>query len=136
MQPRFTIQELEGYLEESLPAEIMAAIETALRSDPELLEQLTTINGRRDAGVHTVGEIWRRHRVSCPTRQELGSYLLGALAVEQERYIRFHLETIGCRLCQANEHDLRAQQQGHTSAATQRRTKYFQSSAGMLNRDK
>ena len=136
MQPRFTLQELEGYLEETLPAETMAAIEAALRTDPTLLEQLTSINGRRDAGVHTVGEIWRRHRVSCPSRQELGSFLLGALSEEQEQYVKFHLETIGCRLCQANVHDLRLQEQGHTSAATARRTKYFQSSAGMLKREK
>jgi hypothetical protein len=135
MQPKFTQQELEGYLEESLPAETMAAIEAALRSDPLLLDQLTFINGRRDAGVHTLGEIWRRHRISCPTRQELGSFLLGALAPEQEQYVKFHLETIGCRLCQANVHDLETQQKGNTSAATARRTRYFQSSAGMLKRD-
>lgn len=135
MQSHFTTQELESYLEESLPPELMAAIEGALRSDPELLQRLTAINGRRDAGVHTLGEIWRRHRVSCPARQELGSYLLGALAPEHEQYIQFHLETVGCRLCQANVLDLKAQQAGHTSAATTRRTKYFQSSAGMLRRE-
>lgn len=135
MTPRFTLQELEGYLEESLPAETMAAIEAALRTDAALLEQLTIINGRRDAGVHTVGEIWRRHRVSCPSRQELGSLLLGTLEQEHERYIKFHLETIGCRVCQANLRDLETQQQGHTSAATTRRTRYFQSSAGMLRRE-
>jgi anti-sigma factor RsiW len=135
MQQRFTQQELEGYLEESLPAEVMAAVEAALRSDPDLLEQLTHINGRRDAGVHTVGEIWRRHRVSCPSRQDLGSYLLGVLPPEQEKYVKFHLEIVGCRLCQANVQDLQAQQAGHTSAATTRRTKYFQSSAGLLKRD-
>ncbi len=135
MQSQFTTQELESYLEESLPPELMAAIEGALRSDPELLNRLTAINGRRDAGVHTLGEIWRRHRVSCPTRQELGSYLLGALAPEHEQYIQFHLETVGCRLCQANVLDLKTQQAGHTSAATTRRTKYFQSSAGMLPRE-
>lgn len=135
MQSQFTTQELEGYLEESLPPELMAAIEGALRSDPGLIDRLTAINGRRDAGVHTLGEIWRRHRVSCPARQELGSYLLGALAPEHEQYIQFHLETVGCRLCQANVLDLKAQQAGHTSAATTRRTKYFQSSAGMLRRE-
>jgi anti-sigma factor RsiW len=135
MQSRFTQQDLEGYLEESLPAAAMAAVEAALRDDPTLLEQLTMINGRRDAGVHTVGEIWRRHRVSCPPRQELGSYLLGALSPENEQYVKFHLETIGCRLCAANVLDLQAQQAGHTSAATTRRTKYFQSSAGLLKRE-
>jgi hypothetical protein len=135
MQSKFTQQELEGYLEESLPPELMAAVEAALRADPTLIDQLTAINGRRDAGVHTLGEIWRRHRVSCPTRQELGSYLLGALAPESEQYVKFHLDTIGCRLCQANVRDLEAQQAGQTSAATTRRTKYFQSSVGKLKGD-
>src|SRR5690606_27176009 len=93
MKPRYTQAELEGYLDETLPPAEMAAIEAAIRTDPDLLEQLTTINGRRDAGVHTLGEIWRRHRISCPSRQELGSYLLGALAEDVEQYVKFHLET-------------------------------------------
>ena len=135
MQPRYTQAELEAYLEESLPAAQMAAVEASLRDNPQLLQELTAINGRRDAGVHTLGEIWRRHRVSCPTRQELGSYLLGALSTEQETYIVFHLETIGCRLCQANLADLQAQHQDAPTAANSRRTKYFQSSAGYLQRD-
>ncbi|HTN74143.1 MAG TPA: hypothetical protein VL096_02810 [Pirellulaceae bacterium] len=135
MQRRFTQHELEAYLEESLPAAEMAAIEVALRDNSELLQQLTAINGRRDAGVHTLGEIWRRHRISCPTRQELGSYLLGARAPEQEQYAKFHLETVGCRLCQANLADLQAQQQEAAGSATPRRTRYFQSSAGYLKRD-
>ena len=135
MEPRYTQAELEAYLEESLPAAEMAAVEAALRTHPELLQQLTAINGRRDAGVHTLGEIWRRHRVSCPTRQELGSFLLGALATEQEAYLQFHLQIVGCRLCQANLADLEAQQQDTPTAANSRRTKYFQSSAGYLQRD-
>jgi hypothetical protein len=48
-----------------------------------LLRTLEAINGRRDAGVHSLGEIWRRNRVSCPTRQQLGSFLLGILSDEQ-----------------------------------------------------
>lgn len=135
MQRRFTQHELEAYLEESLPAEQMSAIESALRANPELLQQLTAINGRRDAGVHTLGEIWRRHRISCPTRQELGSLLLGVLEPEAERYITFHLETIGCRLCQANLADLRAQQEQGAIGANLRRNRYFESSAGYLKRD-
>ena len=135
MQRRFTQRELEAYLEESLPAEEMSAIEAALRSDPDLLLQLTAINGRRDAGVHTLGEIWRRHRISCPARQELGSYVLGVLADETQQYVKFHLETIGCRLCQANLADLEAQQKEAAGSAATRRTRYFESSAGYLKRD-
>jgi hypothetical protein len=134
MQTRFTPQELEGYLDESLPAPLMAAIEAALRDDPALLAEMTHINHRRDAGVHTLGEIWRRHRISCPTREEWGSYLLGVLSPEHEGYLRFHLDTVGCRPCLANLADLQSQAAGHASAATTRRTRYFQSSAGLLRR--
>ena len=135
MKPRYTQAELEGYLDETLPPAEMAAIEAAIRTDPDLLEQLTTINGRRDAGVHTLGEIWRRHRISCPSRQELGSYLLGALAEDVEQYVKFHLETIGCRVCQANLVDLQSQQKETANQSAARRTRYFQSSAGYLKRD-
>ena len=90
------------------------------------------INGRRDAGIHTIGEIWRRHRVSCPTREQLGSYLLEALDAEQMEYYRFHIDEVGCRFCNANLHDLRMQQEENSEVAATRRTKYFQSSAGYL----
>ena len=49
----------------------MAAIEEALRGSDDLQKRLTAINGRRDAGVHSLGEIWRRHRLSCPSREQL-----------------------------------------------------------------
>jgi hypothetical protein len=127
-----TAAELEAYLDESLPIARMAAVEEALRRDPQLLRALETINGRRDAGVHSLGEIWRRNRLSCPTRQQLGSYLLGILGDDQAGYIRFHLDTIGCRYCQANLLDLQSQQA--PPIAAERRRKYLQSSAGHLKR--
>ena len=76
MSVEFTKAELEAYLDEALDAERMAEVERALRGRPDLLQQLAQINARRDCGVHTVGEIWRRHHVGVPTREELGSYLL------------------------------------------------------------
>src|SRR5437016_14159156 len=124
--PRITQSDLQAYLDESLGPAEMAAIELELRRRPELLQQLSAINARRDAGVHSVGEIWRRHRLSCPSREQLGSYLLGALEREQADYIDFHLETIGCRYCQANVQDLRAQQQETAQAANTRRASLFQ----------
>jgi hypothetical protein len=112
----------------------MAAIEAELRKKPDLLKQLSAINARRDAGVHSVGEIWRRHRLSCPTREDLGSYLLGVLDKGQTDYIDFHVKTIGCRLCQANLEDLERQQKETAETTKTRRTKYFQSTAGHLRR--
>ncbi len=128
----YTIAELEAFLDEGLPTERMAEIEETLRRDPVLAARLGTINARRNAGVHTLGEIWRRRRVSCPSREELGSLLLGVLDDEQTAYIQFHIEVVGCRLCQANREDM-ARKQAEDSAGTQRRRKkYFQSSAGLL----
>ena len=135
-QRHFTEIELEAYLDESLAPPEMLEIEAAIRKTPALVEQLTAINGRRNSGIHTLGEIWRRHRVSCITREQLGSYLLGVLAPEHADYVRFHIEKIGCRICGANLADLQRQQQEAGDNAIGRRKKYFQSSAGYLRGDR
>lgn len=135
MPLRITQSELEAYLEEALSPEEMAAVEAELRKRPDLLRKLAEINGRRDAGVHSVGEIWRRNRISCPTRPQLGSYLLGVLDAEHSSYLKFHLEVVACRYCQANLNDLEQQQQEAGEAVQQRRTKIFQSTAGQLRRN-
>ena len=137
MPTKYSTAELEAFLDESLPVERMTAIEEALRSSEALQKQLAAINGRRDAGVHSLGEIWCRHRLSCPTREQLGSYLLGVLARDTGDYVRFHLETIQCRYCLASVEDLRTQQTAQDAeTATKRRERYFQSSAGYLRKHK
>jgi hypothetical protein len=130
----FTTAELEAYLDEALPVEQMTAIERALRSQPDLAKRLSQINGRRDAGVHSLGEVWRRQRLTCATRRQLGSYLLGVLPDEEADYIRFHIDTVGCRFCAANLADLQAQQAEAGDNIERRRRKYFQSSAGFLRK--
>ncbi len=126
----FTPTELEAYLDEALPPEEMARIEKAVRDDRALAHRLASIHSRRGGGVHTLGEIWRHRRLSCPTREQLGSLLLGTLAEEHARYIAFHIEVVGCRYCRANLADLQSHQGGAEQVA--RRRKYFQSSAGYL----
>lgn len=126
--------ELEAFLEEALPAEMMSAIEQALRNDDALRQRLVKLIQLRDQGAHTVGAIWRRHRLSCPTREQLGSYLLGAIEDDVHDYIRFHLETIGCRYCTASLEDLQRKQRESASDTTKRRRKYFESSAGHFRR--
>ncbi len=132
MAASFSQSDLEAFLDEALPSEDMARIEKALRKDSALARRLAAINGGRDAGIHSVGAIWRRHRLSCPTREQLGSYLLGILPQEAADYVGFHLELVGCRYCQANRRDLERQQAEARVAAQSRRRKYFQSSAGYL----
>lgn len=135
-QPAFTDAELAAYLDEALPVEQMSNVESALAEQPEMLQRLQQINRRRDMGVHTLGEIWRRHRISCPTRAELGSYLLGVASAEAKDFVDRHIETVGCRICQANLEDLREEQQAQPSTEAQsRRRRYFQSSAGHLKTD-
>jgi hypothetical protein len=132
MSPKFTPSELDAYLDEALSPEEMARIEQTLREQPDLVRQLSAVNARRDAGVHSLGEIWRRQRVSCPTREQLGSYLLGVLPPEHAEYLQFHIDKVGCRFCRANLDDMRRQQQEAADVVVTRRTRYFQSSAGYL----
>ncbi len=134
MPQRPTQSELEAYLDEALATEEMVQIENALRNDPKLLEALTVLNGRRDAGIQSLGEIWRRGRISCPNREQLGSYLLGAIPDEHRNYVKFHVENIGCRICQANLADLQRQQDELSEVTAGRRRKYFRSSSSYLRK--
>lgn len=134
MQDQFSQTELDAFLDEALAPERMARIEAVLRDDAQLAELLKAAIARRDLGVHTLGGMWRRHRLTCPTREQLGSFLLGVLDRSMEAYLRFHVDTAGCRLCHASLADLRAQQTATDEVeASSRRRRYFQSSAGMLS---
>ena len=131
---KLTDQILQAYLEEGLTSEQMAKIEQLLRTDDTLANRLAQLVGQRDAGVHSIGEIWRRHRVSCIDRQQLGSYLLGAVMEEEKSYIEFHIQEVGCRYCQSNLQDLKRAQEETQTQSTTRRRRYFQSSAGYLKK--
>lgn len=122
--------QLLAYIEEALPVEQMTMIEDQLRVNSELRTRLALLVAQRDNGVHAIGDIWRRHRLSCPSREEIGSYLLGAMTDDQAGYIKFHIEEIGCRYCQSNFEDLTSSH--HREAVTARRKRYFQSSVGRL----
>ncbi|MGA2619303.1 MAG: hypothetical protein ABSF26_16975 [Thermoguttaceae bacterium] len=135
MTSSFRQADLEAYLDEALPVEEMARIERALREDASLAGRLAAILARRDSGLDCLGAIWRRHRLSCPGRHELGSFLLGVLPQPVERYVAFHLDVVGCRYCQASLSDLRSQHAGSPAAAAEgRRRRFFQSSAGYLQK--
>lgn len=129
----FSDAELFAYLDEDLEAERMTDIERELRADPDLLKRLTALRANTNAGHHSLGAIWRSHHASCPSREDLGNFLLGIMPPDQEAFVKVHLEINGCRRCQANIDDLQ-QQQSEAQALTQnRRQRYFQSSAGYLS---
>ena len=126
-----TREQLHAFLDDALSEADSARIERALRDSAPLQQRLRQVLQERDRGEHSVGGIWRRHRLSCPSREKLGSYLLGVLAEEEMDYIRFHLETVVCPFCQANLVDLQSQQK-EPAASQQRRKRIFQSSASYL----
>jgi anti-sigma factor RsiW len=128
-----TREQMHAYLDDALPEAEAAKVEQALRGNETLRQQLRLVMQERDRGEHSVGAIWRRERLSCPPREQLGSYLLEALDDNLMDYLRFHLETIACPFCRANLADLKAQQEESTQHAKQRRQRIFQSSAGLLS---
>ena len=129
----FTDAELAAFLEEALPPGRCSELEHVLRTDTNLRDRLVEVRGRESAGLHAIGAIWRRARLSCPQRSELGQYVLGTLEADAADYIRFHVDEIGCRYCQANLADLEAASQ-LSEQGVQRRRRYFQTSAGYLNK--
>ena len=133
MSEGFTDQELLAYLDEMLSVDEMARVERSLRSSEPLRLRAASLVRRRDQGAHSVGEIWRRLRLSCPTRSQLGSYLLGTLSEGLAGYVDFHLRTIGCRPCAANLRDLEQALEA-TPEVRERRRKFYQTSAGYLPR--
>jgi hypothetical protein len=124
--------ELLAYLDEMLSPERAAVVEKELRASAALRQQASILARRRDQGGHTVGEIWRRERLTCLSRSQLGSYLLGTLDDGLASYVEFHLRTIGCRICEANLRDLETANQRSDGQSKQRRRKFFESSAGLL----
>jgi hypothetical protein len=130
----WTDRELAAWLDELLPAARMVEFETQLRADKALQARVAQVIRHRDQGGNSIGEVWQRGRLSCPTRSEMGGFLLGTLSEAAAAYIEFHLKTVGCRVCQANMHDLEEQstQADHVPG---RRRKFFESSAGLLRND-
>ncbi|MDA1178136.1 MAG: hypothetical protein O2931_04980 [Planctomycetota bacterium] len=133
MTQHYTHRDLEAYLDEAVSTADMTAIEISLRHNESLRAALITILQRRDSGVHSLGEIWRRHQLSCPTREELGSYLLGVLDDDHFAFVQGHLEQYGCRICQANWEDLQRRQTDAAEAVTRRLKRFFETSAGYLS---
>lgn len=130
--PEFTREQLHAYLDDALSDREAAAVEQALRDSEPLRRALRQAIQERDRGEHSLGAVWRRERLTCPPREQLGSYLLQVLDDGLQDYLDFHLNVVGCPFCVANLHDLQALQQEPVPQAKERRRRIFQSSAGFL----
>ena len=125
MSSPFTDAELEAYLDESLDSTRATEIEEAIKSDSDLLQRLSVINSRRDAGVHTLGEIWRRNQIGVPSAEVMGNYLLDVLDEEQTAYIKFRMEQLKCPFTVALYDDLLAKQTESAELSASRREKFY-----------
>jgi hypothetical protein len=123
---------LHAYLDDALSESEMSRVEQAARSSGAVRKALAAAMQERDRGEHSLGAIWRRERLTCPSREQLSSYLLQVLDDDQHAYVAFHLETVVCRFCLANLHDLQALQQEPAPETKDRRRRIFTSSAGLL----
>ena len=130
--PDVTREQLHAYLDDSLDDAETARIEKLVRGSADIQRRLKAARDERDRGEHSLGAVWRRDRLSCMSREQLGGFLHGVLDRDLHKYVEFHLKTIGCPTCEANLDDLREKQAENTSQ-TRRRKRYFETSARMLN---
>jgi len=128
-----TEQILVAYLDDALGEAETSYIERELRSSGELRSRLRQLLTDEDRGEHSVGAIWRRQRLTCASREQLGSYLLDVLEPDHRDYVDFHLDLIGCPFCQANLADLKDQDRDAAPAQEFRR-RVFDSSASLLKK--
>lgn len=133
MADNFTDEELLAYADENLSDRRSVEVEQALRQDSAVGVRLADLLAGRDQGAHTLGQIWRRDRLSCPSRSVWCAYVDNRLGDGLTQYLRFHLDTVGCRVCAANLEDLRKNESA--TEGELRTRKIFQSSAGILRRD-
>ncbi|OAI40819.1 hypothetical protein AYO40_04235 [Planctomycetaceae bacterium SCGC AG-212-D15] len=133
MAQKVSREMLHGYLDDALSDSETAHVEKELRESETLRRLLRAIMQERDRGDHSLGAIWRRQRLSCPSREQLGSYLLQALDDAHQDYVHFHLETVACPFCLANLADLKSLQKEPTPKEKARRQRIFESSAGYLS---
>jgi hypothetical protein len=110
-------------------------LEQALRDDDALRRRLAELASQCDRGEHSLGAVWRRRRLTCADRSTLGAYVLGVLPEDERRYLEFHVDVVGCRLCAANLDELREHAAAQPTQAAGRRRKFFESSIGRLRKE-
>ena len=123
---------LDAFIDDHLNEQDSIRVEKAVRESPELHTLLKSIVASRDIGDHSIGAIWRREHLSCPTREELSSYKEEALDTQRIDYIKFHLEIVGCNACQANLLDLNSAKGPKANPAAREKRRQFLENSKLL----
>jgi hypothetical protein len=127
-----TREQLHAFLDDALTDAEASRVEQALRASEPLRRALKQIMQERDRGEHSLGAVWRRERLTCPTREDLNSFLLEVHDHALQDYSALHIRDVGCPYCTANLADLRARQQEDAGQAKERRKRFFVTSAAYL----
>ena len=130
MSESFTDEELMAYADERLPVARASELERLLRGSVDLVRRLAELVQSRESLEPSLGAMWRRGRWSCPPRAVWAGFVSGRLGDGLSQYLQFHLDTVGCRICEASVRDLREMDDGDGELRVR---KIFQSSAGRLH---
>ena len=128
---KWSDEQLVAFLQNECSSAEASRLEAEIRANSHLRERLAQLQSASE--MHSIGEIWRRHRLSCPSREELQKKIDQSLSPAESSYIDFHLEVINCEICQANISDLQTTRLSQHDSE-RRRQQIFESSAGHLSR--
>ena len=100
--PVYSREYIHAYIDGALSPEEADAFTSMAYGDSELRGKIRTVQTEFDYHNHTVGSLWRRNQLTCPSDQEIVDYQRGALAIinpEIADYVQFHLTSIRCIYC-------------------------------------
>ena len=124
-----TREQLYAYLDDALDDAEAARIEKLIRGSAAIRTRLSQVREERDRGEHSLGAVWRRERLSCPTREQLSRLLARDPGRRPARLRRVSLANGRCPSCQANLDDLK-EKQAESAAQARRRRRYLSKAPG------
>jgi len=93
---------IHAHIDGALSQEETDAFDLEAQVNSELRGQIRAVQSEFDYHNHTVGSLWRRNQLTCPSDQDIADYLRGGLAIinpEIADYVQFHLTSIRCIYC-------------------------------------
>ena len=100
--PVYSREYIHAYIDGALSPEEADAFTSMAYGDSELRGKIRTVQTEFDYHNHTVGSLWRRNQLTCPSDQEIVDYQRGELAIINPKivdYVQFHLNSIRCIYC-------------------------------------
>ena len=100
--PVYSREYIHAYIDGALSPEEADAFTSMAYGDSELRGKIRTVQAEFDYHNHTVGSLWRRNQLTCPSDQEIVDYQRGELAIIYPKiadHLQFHLTSIRCIYC-------------------------------------